>query len=262
MPVEIAGFAQALARCQVFEFVDPLELENALAAGREPLDTKFVDPSADVPLIRSGDRFTHLYFLQHGTIATWQYPRSELLSPYLIGDHEFMMNAERWVASYSAVTRATLVGVPVATMALVARQIPKIQDQMSVLVLRRMARYYWISLATNGSPSSRVAAALVSRLALTGEDHGQVREINVRQGDIVRLTVMSRSAVAAGISTLTSAGVISIGDDDSERFTGSVRVPDVGNLKEHALGEVRLKQVRPLVRRYRDSMQHAHDRAF
>ena len=262
MPVEIAGFAHALARCQVFEFIDPDELENALAKAEEPFETKFVDPSEDVPLIRSGDRFTHLYFLQHGTIATWQYPRSELLPPYLIGDHEFMMGSERWVASYSAVTPATVVGVPVATMALIARQIPRIQDQMSLFILRRMARYYWISLATNGSPSSRVAAALVSRLALSGEDHGLDRKINVRQADIARLTVMSRSAVAAGISSLTSAGAISIGDDDSERFTGSVRVPDVANLKEHALSEVRLKEVRPLVRRYRELSQHADDRAF
>ena len=118
---------------------------------------------------------------------------------------------------------------------------------MYVVLLRRMARYYWISLATNGSPAPRVAAALISRLALLGEDRGCEREISVRQRDIGRLTVMSRSAVAGGISTLAAADLIRIGDDNSDRFSGSVHVPDVDRLKDYALGEVREKQVRPLL---------------
>ena len=62
----------------------------------------------------------HLYFVQNGMIVPWQYPYSELSSPFLIGDHEFMMGAERWVASYSAATQATVVAIPVATMRLVS----------------------------------------------------------------------------------------------------------------------------------------------
>ena len=69
----------------------------------------------------------------------------------------------------------------------------------------------------------------------------------MRQRDIVRLTVMSRSAVAGGISRLTSADLIRIGDDNSERFSGLVHVPDVDRLKDYALSEVREKQVRPLL---------------
>ena len=247
MAIEIAGFAQALARCQAFESVDAGELENVLSTGHEPLEMLFVEPSADVALIQSGEPFRRLYFVQHGMIVPWQYPYSELSSPFLIGDHEFMMGTECWVASYSAATQATVVAIPVATMRLVVERIPQIHAKMYLVLLRRMARYYWISLATNGSPAPRVAAALISRLALNGEDYGREREIAVRQRDIVRLTVMSRSAVAGGISRLTSTGLIRIGDDNSERFSGLVHVPDVDRLKDYALNEVREKQVRPLL---------------
>ena len=247
MDIEIAGFAQALSRCQAFAGVDAGELEHALSTGQEPLEMLFVEPSADVALIQSGQPFSHLYFVQHGMIVPWQYPYSELASPFLIGDHEFMMGAERWVASYSATTQTTVVAIPVATMRLIVEGVPRVRDEMYLVLLRRMARYYWVSLATNGSPAPRVAAALISRLALDGKDYGHGREIPVRQRDIVRLTVMSRSAVAGGISRLTSADLIRIGTDNSERFSGLVHVPDVDRLKDYALSEVRDRQVRPLL---------------
>ena len=247
MAIEMAGFAQALGRCEAFKSIDVSELENVLSDSQEPLEMLIVEPSADVALIRSGEPFTHLYFVQHGMIVPWQYPYSELLSPFLIGDHEFMMESERWVASYSAATPSTVVGIPVATLKQVVERIPQVHAKMSLVVLRRMSRYYWISLATNGSPAQRVAAALTSRLALSGEDHGGKREISLRQGDIVRLTVMSRSAVSSGIAGLVSEDIIRIGDDNSDRFAGRVRVPDVDRLKDYALSEVREKQVRPLL---------------
>ena len=247
MAIEIAGFAKALARCQAFQSVDAVELEDALSHGQEPLEMLVIEPSADIALIRSGQPFRHLYFVQHGMIVPWQYPYSDLSSPFLIGDHEFMMGAKRWVASYSAATPATLVAIPVDTMRLTVKRIPQIRAEMYLVLLSRLARYYWITLAISGSPAQRVAAALISRLALIGEDHGCEREITLRQRDIVRLTAMSRSAVAGGISTLTSSDLIRIGDENSERFSGLVHVPDVDLLKDYALGEVREKQVRPLL---------------
>ena len=246
MVVEIAGFAQALVRCQAFDSVDASVLENVLASGEEPLEMRFVEPSNDIAQIRSGAPFKHLYFVQHGMFVSWQYPYSELSSPFLLGEQEFMMNAKRWVATYSAVTQATVVGIPLATMRLVVEQISEIRDQIHLVLLRRMARYYWISLATNGSPASRVAAALISRLALSGEDHGREREISLRQGDIVRLTVMSRSAVSAGIMTLVSDEVIRIGIN-KERFSGKIHVPDVDRLKDYVFRDVWERQVRPLL---------------
>ena len=143
-------------------------------------------------------------------------------------------------ASYNVLFR-------IATMRLTVERIPQIRAKMYLVLLRGLARYYWISLATNGSPAPRVAAALIFRLALSGEDHGCGREITLRQRDIVRLTVMSRSAVAGGISRLASVDLIRIGDDNSERFSGLVHVPDVDRLKDYALSEVREKQVRPLL---------------
>ena len=213
----------------------------------------FVEPSADAALIRSGQSFTHLYFVQHGMIVPWQYPHSEIYSPFLMGDHEFMMDAGHWVGSYSAATHSMVVGIPVATMRLAAERVPQISANMYAMLLRRLARYYWTSLATNGSPAPRVAAALISRLALSGQDHGCEREIAVRQRDIVRLTVMSRSAVAGGISRLAAADLLRIGDDNSERFSGLVHVPDVDRLKAYVLSEVYEKQVLPLLRSNEDS---------
>ena len=109
MPIEIAGFAQALARCLDFETVEPPELEDVFTDATEPLEMEYAELSSDSPLIQSGSMFTHLLFVQHGTVVPWQYPYSELEAPFLIGEHEFLMRAERWVASYSAVTEAIVV---------------------------------------------------------------------------------------------------------------------------------------------------------
>ena len=252
MPVEIAGFAQALARCLDFETVDPPELEDVLADATEPLEMQYAEASADSPLIRSGSLFTHLLFVQHGTVVPWQYPYSELEAPFLIGEHELLMDAERWVASYSAVTEAIVVWIPVGLMKLVVDRIPRVRDRMHQLVMRRLARFYWTSLATSGTPSSRVAAALISRLALEGNDHGEDQAIPIRQKDLTRLTTMSRSAVADGLSILVKAHVIRLGDDRSSRFSGVVLVPDVDPLKDHAFAEIRDREIRSLLARLDD----------
>ena len=249
MPVEIAGFAQSLARCMDFDTVEPPELEDVLTEATEALEMQFAEPSADSTLIRSGSLFTHLLFVQHGTIVPLQYPYSELEAPFLIGEHEFLMAAERWVASYSAVTEAIVVWIPVALMQLVVDQIPRVRDRMHQLVMRRLARFYWTSLATSGTTSSRVAAALVSRLALWSNDYGQDREILIRQKDLTRLTTTSRSAVADGLAALANAQVILIGGARTSRFAGVVMVPDVDLLKDHAFAEVKGREIRSLISR-------------
>lgn len=66
----------------------------------------------------------------------WQYPYSDLSSPFLIGDHEFMMSAKRWEASYSAATPATVAAIPVATMRLSVEWFPQIRAEMYFGVLR------------------------------------------------------------------------------------------------------------------------------
>ena len=124
-------------------------------------------------------------------------------------------------------------------MRLVIAAIPRVQERMHQLVMRRLARFYWTSLATTGTPSSRVADALVSRLALDGADYGKDREIVLRQKDLVRLTTMSRSAVADGLAQLARAGAIRLHRDGRVRFTGLVPVPDVEQLKNAAFSEVR-----------------------
>ena len=247
MPVEIVGFAQALARCLHFTGVEPADLEKVLSDAAEPLELRFVEPSADEPLIQSGSEFTHLLFVQHGTIVPWQYPYSELAAPFLIGEHEFLTDAERWVASYSAITGATVVDIPVGVMELTLERLPSVRKRMHELVMRRLARFYWTSLATSGTPASRVAAALVSRLALEGNDYGTKRKIDILQKDLGRLTTMSRSAVADGLEALATAKAIHLGDEPWARFAGKVVVPDVKYLKDQAFAEVRDRAIRPLL---------------
>ena len=247
MPVHIAGFAQALVRCLDFESIDPVELEDAIAAATEPLEMRYAEPSVESPLIQSGSEFTHLFLVQHGVVVPWQYPHSELAAPFLIGEHEFLMDAERWVANYSAITEAVVIGIPVSVMALALDRFPAVRDRMHQLVMRRLARFYWTSLATSGSPHSRVAAALVSRLALLGTDYGKDRSIEVRQKDLGRLTTMSRSAVADGLTGLVEAGVVRLGGDHRSRFTGVVVVPDVDTLKDHAFRDVQTREIEPLL---------------
>ena len=247
MTVQIEGFAQTLARCLDFEGVAPESLEAVLIDAALPLQLQVAEPSSETPLIASGSAFTHLVFVQHGTLAPWQFPHSELAAPFLVGIHEFLMGAERWVGSYSAVNEAVVVSIPVGVMTKVVESIPSVRERMHELLMRRLSRFYWVSLATNGSPSSRVAAALVSRLALDDLDFGADRVIAVRQKDLGRLTTMSRSAVAAGLVELAEADVISWGDSASARFKGEVVVRDVELLKARAFSEVVEREIRPLI---------------
>ena len=247
MSIKMSGFANSLARCLDFDVIKPDDLEAALEDGPEPLSMKYVEPSVSPPIIQSGMPFRHLVFVQHGTIVPWQYPHSELDAPFLIGEHEFLTDSERWVGSYSAVTEAIVVDIPIGVMELIVRKLPAVRERMHQLVMRRLARFYWTSLATSGTSSSRVAAALISRLALEGDDYGEDRTIEVKQKDLVRLTTMSRSAVADGLATLMDSSAISQGNEPPARFSGVVSIPDVDRLKDCAFAEVRDRTIQPLM---------------
>ena len=247
MPVQVSGFAKGLVRCPDFMSVPSEELDGVLEESPETLELDYVEATVESAYIQSGSPFSHLYFVQQGTLVAWQSPYSELAAPFLIGVHEFLMDAERWVGSYSAITETVVVRMPKSVMQLVVDRIPSVQVRMHELVMRRLARFYWVSLATSGAPPSRVAAALVSRLALDDLDFGAERRVAVRQKDIGRLTTMSRSAVAAGLAELSEARVIRWGDGPGARFAGEVVVPDVDLLKEHAFQDVREREIRPLL---------------
>ena len=247
MPIQVEGFAQALSRSLDFQNVTPEALEAVLAEVTQTLEMRFAEPSAEVPLIRSGSEFTHLIFVQHGVVTPWQSPYSELAAPFLIGVHEFLMGAERWSASYSAISEAVIVRIPKEVIHLVTERLPTVRERMHELVMRRLARFYWVSLATSGGPASRVAAALVSRLALDDLDFGSDRTIAIRQKDLGRLTTLSRSAVAAGLSELAATGAIRWGDGPGARFKDEVIVPDVDALKDQAFADVRARELQPLL---------------
>ncbi|MYK90295.1 MAG: helix-turn-helix domain-containing protein [Acidobacteria bacterium] len=247
MPVRVSGFAKGLVRCLDFETVSVEELDQVLVGAAETLELDYIEPSSDSPFIRSGAPFAELVFVQHGTAVPWQSPHSELAAPFLIGVHEFLMDAERWVASYSAITEAVVVRIPKVVMARVVDELPSVRERMHELVMRRLARYYWVSLATSGAPGSRVAAALVSRLALEDRDYGVDRVLAVRQTDIARLTTMSRSGVSVGLAELARERVVQWGDRPGARFRGEVLVPDVDLLKDYAFLDMRTREIRPLL---------------
>ena len=175
MATEVHGFGQALVRSLDFKSVDPLALETVLTDSPARLDLEFARRSTESPLIRSGSECTHVVFVQQGTTVSWPSLHSELAGSFLIGVHEFLMDAERWVASYSAATDAVIVRIPTSVMGLVAERIPGVRERMHELATRRLSRFHWTSLGTTGSPRPGVAGALVSRLALKDEDFGENR---------------------------------------------------------------------------------------
>ncbi len=236
MPIELRGFADALCRTAEFRDVPPAEVDQVLSDASQPLDLRVAPGPVDTPLVRSGSPFTHLVFVAEGVLYPWQFPHSELRYPFLVGDHELLMGSDRWMATYSAAPGSVVVEIPLATMLEVVEAVPQVRRNMEVLVLRRLSRFYWTSLSTTGQPASRVAAALVSRLALRGEDWGENREVEELQRALMRLTALSRTAVAEGLRSLAERGVISLAPG---RYAGRVVVPDVDRLKDQALADAR-----------------------
>ena len=244
MPLELHGVAAALCLTADFKGAEPSAVELALQEAGGAVKLKFANEGVGTPLVRSGEAFTHLLLVQSGIVVPWQQPRSELRRPFLIGIHELLMQSNRWVGTYSALTESTIVEIPHETLSHVLNLLPSVREQMLNLVLHRISRFYWTSLSTTGSPRTRVAAALVSRLAIHGEDFGRDRAIAIRQLDLVRLTVLSRTAVANGLLSLEHSGLVEReGSSNARYFSGSVRVPDVDTLKDAAFADIRANVV-------------------
>lgn len=250
MGVQVAGFAEILCRCRAFEGVKPDLVERVLAQSRAALVMRHLSASAE-PIVRSGDPLEYLLFIQHGTIVPWQYPYSELSEPFLLGEHEVLLSEDQptWVGNYSAVVDSVVVEIPVAAVRQMLKEIDGVRVNMNRLVLRRLARFYWTSLSTTGTNESKVAAALVSRLALRGEDAGTDRELDITQKELVRLTAMSRTGVSEGLARLSDDGLIRVEQLRGEKryITGRLGIPDVTQLKQRAFSDVLDRQVRRLV---------------
>ena len=80
-----------------------------------PLEMQFAEPSAGTPLIRSG-------------------------SSFLIGGHEFLMDSQRWSASYSAVTETVVVRIPREAVQLVVRDVDQLKQHAFSEVVEREIR--------------------------------------------------------------------------------------------------------------------------
>lgn len=91
-------------------------------------------------------------------------------------------------------------------------------------------------LWTSRSSARTLTLYLFSRLALRGEDWGENREVEERQKALMRLTKLSRTAVADGLRLLVARGVISVA---LGRYSWRVAIPDVDELKQVAFASAR-----------------------
>ena len=64
-------------------------------------------------------------------------------------------------------------------MEAIVTDLPGVRERMRALVMRRLARFYWVPLAIGSTLASRVAAASVSWRALQHLDFGADRQIDV-----------------------------------------------------------------------------------
>ena len=247
--LQVSGLAQMLLQCWSFRGAQPEELESCLSGSSDPVAVRFYPPRIE-PIVRSGEILEALLFIQAGRAVPWQYPHSNLDAPYLLGEHEVILAPEqpRWVANYSVTVPTTIIEIPVSLMRDLLK-IDPVRPNIERRVLLRMARYYWTSLSTNGSPVSRVAAALVSRLVLHGRDTGLNQRLQaLPQKEVMRLTAMSRSSVAEGLKELLRADIVQKMDASHGKLgSGELLVPDVSRLKDVAFSAVEKNEIARLV---------------
>lgn len=242
MAIDVDGLCGAMLECEPLRAagLTRQKLRRLLSGWSDQLEVQFVEP-AKRPFVRSGSPFTGPMLIREGRVVPATFPHSVLIGPFLIGLHEFLaveyaIGTPRWVSSYTAVNATTIVRLPVGLMTALVRSHPRLRSEIEMLVLRRLARFYWTSLSTVGTNRSKVAAALVSRLALDGFDHGRGRVVSVLQKDLVRLTATSRTGVWAGLKDLRNEGVIEVDTKPGTRIelAGTIRIPNVSRLKEAA----------------------------
>lgn len=196
-----------------------------------------------VPLAESGHAFQTLLYVADGRVVPSTMPYSVLGPGFLIGLHEYLFQRTPavWVSSYFGLPNAVILSVPLSVMDYLTEKYPEVRVNIQNIVLRRYARFCWTSLATAGSPKSRVAAALISRLALENEltAVGEAT-VTLRQKDVIRLTALSRTSVYQELRDLNSENVIEFLDLDSDHRgrSGAIRIPDIKRLRSLAENEI------------------------
>jgi len=239
--VDVPLTVRSLCRCSAFQGVDPQDVLRLVmryyGEGRGPMEAESL-AEGDL-VVSSGERVASLVFIQQGTIVAWQVPVSTLETPYLLGEHELLAGMTHWMATYSAYTRAQVVRLPLDLMQGLVEQHPEVRRNLQRGLFTRISRYYWTSLAVSGTNRSKVAAALVSRLALQEQDAAGGRDLmlNMSQKDLCRLTNTSRPGVSKGLKELITDGVLEM---KSELYmTGRITVRDVDRLKDAAYSAFR-----------------------
>ena len=226
--VKIPEFSDVLGLRELGRFFRDRDIE---------LEYLYTDASTK-PLIRSGDLVEGLVVIRQGTVITWTNPPSFLEPPFLIGQHELLMpeDNKRWMASYSPMKDLVYLSIPLELMVELIDVFPKLRDRLQQTVSRLLSRFFWTSLAVVGSPESKVAAALMSRLVLDGKAFGTHRVVPTDQRIIARLTNTSRTGVYQGLTTLLKKGLISVDAKERSRqyITGPIRIPSVDKLRTAA----------------------------
>ena len=237
-------FAGVASQAALIRFLDQSDCD---------LEYRYVDPIPE-PSFKAGSPFRGLILIRQGEFIAWTNPPSYLGSPFLIGQHEFISSDRdrRWLASYSASAASGYLEIPVPLMDDLVEEFPRLLRNFQSTVSRVLTRFYWTSLAGTGSPESKVAAALMSRLVLEGIDTGTNRVIGTDQTVLVRLTRTSRTGVYHGLKSLSEKGLIKVVNPTRDRpyITGKLRIPSVDRLRQTAESSFREKIVKPRIARH------------
>ena len=233
--VEPHAAVRALCRCKTFLGVDARKMEKLFVehvAHHRPLASERL--VAGSIFTHSGERLDDLFFIQGGVVVAWQIPVSTLETPYLLGEYELLTAMPQWMATYSAYTDAQLLRLPADLMRRVLQSNPEVRRNIRRALYTRIGRYYWTSLATSGTNKSKVAAALVSRLALEDRDVAGDHDvtINISQKELCRLTNTSRPGVSKGLKELVDDGLVAL--QRPSYMTGDMIIRSVDALKEEA----------------------------
>lgn len=176
-------------------------------------------------LIQAGTQFEALALIVTGELIPTTLPGSILREGFVVGLHEYLHREDSavWKSTYISLGNLMVLWLPLALFDDLAKLHQEFVPNISSIVLKRLDRFYWTSLSTVGPPTSRVAAALLSRLAVDGSLRPKGRAQAIFSGtaggfrrDLMRITTLSRTAVWDSLNKLRGDRLIDWTEATSE----------------------------------------------
>ncbi|MBN4064607.1 Crp/Fnr family transcriptional regulator [Dehalococcoides mccartyi] len=238
--MSIDVYENLIKRCNTFDIVERSVLSRWIESEADGFKVVLLDPDSSAPFIEAGSECVDAFLLRQGEVIPWTYPSTFLPPPFLIGQHEMLMEHPSWQSQYSVTKEGTAIAIPIEALTRLMTQEPSFKDAVLQTVLSRTARFYWTSLSTGGPVKSRVAAAILSRIAIKKLPMVGRQNLKLAQTDLMRLTLASRPSVALAVTELVGQDLIQLGDGD--RYSGEIFIPDVklliDALKEGPIGKL------------------------